>query len=74
MAKKQTEDGPEPKKVYDVRVKPGHPQKMFHRAGLTFSETETVRLTELPDAVRDEPWLIVSPVEQSDSQTVRQSD
>jgi hypothetical protein len=63
MPKKTPEEGQESKKAYDVRLKPGHPTGEFHRAGLTFSVNGAVRLDVLPEAVRMEPWLIVSEVD-----------
>lgn len=63
MAKKQTEGAEEPKKVYDVRVKPGHPTGAYRRAGLVFSVHDAVRLDEVPDEIRTDPWLIVTEAE-----------
>lgn len=63
MAKKQAEGAEGPKKIYEIRLKPGHPTGEYRRSGLTFTVTGVVRLDEVPDAVRDDPWLIVSAVE-----------
>lgn len=62
MPKKQTDDPQERKIGYEVRLKPGHPSGMYHRAGLTFSASAPTRMDEVPAAVATDPWLIVSEV------------
>lgn len=48
---------------YEVRLKPGHPSGVYHRAGLIFSASGPTLLDAVPEAVAIDPWLIVTAVE-----------
>lgn len=45
---------------YAVVVSPRHPTGVYHRAGLTFSRGEPTLLTEVPEAIKNDGWLIVT--------------
>lgn len=45
---------------YAVHLKPGHPTGVYHRAGLTFCRSEPTLLTEVPEEVKNDLWLIVT--------------
>jgi hypothetical protein len=49
-----------PPQRYEIRLKPGHPTGIYHRAGLEFSASTPTYLEEVPDAVANDAWLIVS--------------
>jgi len=46
--------------MFQVNLKPGHPTGVYHRAGLEFTASGPVELEEVPEAVRKDPWLIVT--------------
>lgn len=47
-------------KMYEIRLKPGHPTGVYHRAGMIFHPIEPVMMEKVPDAVMNDAWLIVS--------------
>ena len=47
-------------KMYEIRLKPGHPTGVYHRAGIEFSISSPTFLEKVPDAVMNDAWLIVS--------------
>lgn len=55
-------------KHYEVRLKPGHPTGVYHRAGLTFSRGEPTLLTEVSEAIKNDGWLIVTEVAAENAQ------
>lgn len=48
---------------YSVVVKQGHPTGIYRRAGIEFHIKEPKMLSELPEAVASDPWLVVTEVE-----------
>ena len=50
--------------MFEVRLKPGHPTGIYHRAGIEFSASAPTVLEQVPKAVRKDPWLIVKEVEE----------
>jgi len=46
--------------MFEVRVKPGHPSGTYRRAGKVFTTTAAVLLDEVPDVIRNDPWLVVT--------------
>jgi hypothetical protein len=50
--------------MYEVTVKQGHPTGVRNRAGMIFTAGGPVLLQEVPQAVRDDPWLIVTEVKE----------
>lgn len=62
MAKAKDETT-KPTKMYEIRLKPGHPTGVYHRAGIEFSISSPTFLEKVPDAVMKDFWLIVSECE-----------
>lgn len=48
---------PPPPTLYAIRLKPGHPTGVYHRAGLAFSASSPTYLETVPAAVANDPWL-----------------
>jgi len=48
--------------MFEVILKTHHPIGTYHRAGLEFNRNTPVRLETVPDAVRKDPWLVVTRV------------
>ena len=55
------ETSPAPR--YAVRLDPQHPHGQYHRAGYRFGATSDVFFEDVPVAIREDPWLMVTQVE-----------
>jgi hypothetical protein len=47
--------------LFTVRLKPGHPTGVYHRAGIMFTATAPTVLDTVPVEVTYDPWLLVTP-------------
>lgn len=61
MAIKEVEkEGMEKAKRFAVRLDPQHPGGVYHRAGMTFVVKQDVYLDMVPEAIMNDPWLMVA--------------
>ncbi len=54
--------------MFEVKVKPGHPTGIRNRDGKTFTANGVVRLRKVSDAIKNDPWLIVTEAEDEKKQ------
>lgn len=47
---------------FAVRVRTGHPTGVYRRAGMQFSGFADVFMDEVPDAIKNDDWLVVKEV------------
>ena len=48
---------------FAVRLDPQHPGIVYSRARVRFSKTKDMFFEQVPEAVKNDPWLMVTPVE-----------
>jgi outer membrane biosynthesis protein TonB len=48
--------------MFEVKLKSGHPTGSYMRAGIRFYASAPTALETVPDAVRADPWLVVTEI------------
>ena len=51
------------RKVFEVTLKPGHPTGTYRRGGHVFHASQPTVLEKVPDAVKEDSWLVVKPID-----------
>ena len=46
--------------MFEVLLKAGHPTGSYRRAGMEFGRGQPVKMPTVPQAVRDDTWLVVT--------------
>jgi hypothetical protein len=58
--------------MFKVTLKPGHPTGTYRRGGYFFHASEPTILESLPDAVADDPQLIITKISEAEVQALRE--